>query len=79
MNITFGQYSLMLIFWALFCLPNGLWLLIGGIVNHEALPPDYSQELAQTMTGAPDGTLQMVSSAKVRNKSVEYFGSRPVN
>jgi hypothetical protein len=69
MTLSFGRYFLMLILWALFCLPNGLWILIGGIVNHEALPQDLRQELAQTMTGAPNGTLQVISYAKVRKKS----------
>jgi hypothetical protein len=68
MTITFGQYSFMLLLLALFCLPNGLWLLIGGIVNHLDLPQDYSQELAQTMTGAPNGTLQVISYLQVRMK-----------
>jgi hypothetical protein len=68
MTITFGQYSLMLIFWALFCLPSSLWVLIGNNVARVELPQDYRQEVALIMTGAANGTLQVISYLQVRKK-----------
>jgi hypothetical protein len=66
MTISFGQYSLILLLWALFCLPTALWILIGGDADDQVLPQNYREELAQMMTGSSNGTLQVVNSSKVK-------------
>jgi hypothetical protein len=68
MRVPFGRYCLMLLLWALFCLPTSLWIMVNAIAGNQPLAQNIRDELAQVMTGAANGTLQLINAIQVKNK-----------